>query len=85
MLPLRHRLRVVGANPLKRCLPVHFDFDTEVDRRIYCRYYDDCLDFAVAEQWASWSCKSCAVQENITEDERRAQMFAILKSLQLGR
>ena len=83
MLSLRYRLRVVGAQPYKMCLPIDFDFDEEVDRRIYCRHYDLCLDYAVDEEWISWSCRYCSIRESITEDEMRDQAFEILKTLRL--
>lgn len=66
-------------------LPIDFDFDVETDRRIYCRYYDLCLDYAVIEEWVSWSCKHCPVKESITLDEMREQAFEIFKTLQSER
>lgn len=85
MSGLRQRLKVVGAQPCKMFLPIDFDFDVEVDRRIYCKHYDLCLDYAVLEEWVSWSCKNCSVKESITIDEMRAQAFEILKTLQSER
>ena len=85
ILGLRYRLKVVGARPHKILLPIDFDFDIEIDRRIYCRYYDLCLDYAVEEEWVSWSCKRCQVEELITVDEIRDQAFEIIKTLRLER
>jgi hypothetical protein len=82
MTGLRYRLKTVGAQPCRMVLPIDFDFNIEVDRRIYCRHYDLCLDYAVEESWVSWSCKHCAVKESITVEEMRAQAFEILKTIQ---
>jgi hypothetical protein len=29
------------------------------ERNIFCPYYEDCLDYAVARSWKSWNCSEC--------------------------
>jgi len=41
---------------------------SQVNRQVFCRYYGDCLDQAIEEKWASFSCEKCESYE----DERLA-------------
>lgn len=75
------RLYVLGAKPRERKLPLEPDFDIEVDRRIYCRHYGTCLDYAFVKKWVSWSCGNCPIVEKINVEELRQQAFEISKVL----
>ena len=35
------------------------DRDVAKHRRIFCGWYEHCLDQAVAGRWASWTCEHC--------------------------
>lgn len=72
---------MIGAKPRERKLPLEPDFNIEVDRRIYCRHYETCLDFAFAKKWVSWSCGDCPIVDKIALEELRCQAFEISKVL----
>lgn len=73
------KLLLIGASPKRRRIPVSDDFDIESDRRVYCKHYSTCLDYAVSEKWVSWTCKDCTINEPITIDDKRAVVFEIVK------
>ncbi len=35
------------------------DGDVGKHRRLFCGWYDHCLDRAIAGNWASWTCERC--------------------------
>lgn len=39
---------------------------SQVNRRVFCQYYGDCLDHAIEKRWAGFSCEEC----KSFEDER---------------
>lgn len=39
-------------------------------RRLWCRKYDRCLNFAVARGWSGFDCGGCDVRDEVSEDER---------------
>ena len=44
-------------------------------RRLYCGYYDRCLDFSIARGWQSFTCTRCPLAE-YADTEPRAGAFA---------
>jgi hypothetical protein len=34
------------------------------DRNLFCRYYGDCLDYAVKKAWDDWDCGECTHQSS---------------------
>ncbi len=40
----------------------------QVKRRVFCRFYDECLDHAVAKDWAGFSCEKCKGSDPIEWD-----------------
>ena len=35
----------------------------EVRRNVFCRYYGECLDYAIRKKWPGFSCQSCECYE----------------------
>ncbi len=56
-----------GSNPL--AWVSLFDSTVDGERRVHCQRYDNCLSFAAANNWTSWSCRGCTVNEKISMDE----------------
>lgn len=41
-------------------------------RNLYCRFYNDCLDYAVKGSWQTWNCSQCPyklIRHSIAECE----------------
>lgn len=55
-------------------------------RRLYCRFYDDCLTTALQADWDGFACNSCDVCVPLDAERRRADMegFAVMWSLALS-
>lgn len=56
-------------------------------RRLYCVYYDDCLEQAIAGRWENFTCRACAIRREIPAHLRRVQggsILAALASMDLG-
>ncbi|MBI3182360.1 MAG: hypothetical protein HYZ28_09475 [Myxococcales bacterium] len=64
-----------GPRPTPLELPIRNERDVEFHRNLYCRFYDQCLDFSVKESWASWTCHHCPLFGS-QEDAPRAREFA---------
>lgn len=74
------RLVQIGAKPKRRYIPIDLDSgEIARERRIYCLYYDACLDYAEVEDWVSWSCAQCPIEARISIEEMREQAFEICK------
>jgi len=58
-------MRSPGANPM-RCATVR-NFD-KVKRRLFCRSYDACLDYAVSQNWPGFTCLECRYYEFLQWD-----------------
>lgn len=41
----------------------------DVERNVFCRFYDDCLDDAIKNSWSGFSCKYCLAYEQIEINE----------------
>ena len=44
-------------------------------RRIWCRFYNDCLTTAVAEGWLGFTCNYCSVTEMTPTADRLKDFF----------
>ena len=53
----------------------------EVDdvRRLDCRRYNACLDYAAAKDWPGFACTQCSVMDPIGEEERATQAAGALR------
>jgi hypothetical protein len=40
----------------------------KVNRRVFCRHYDSCLDYAVEKNWSGFSCEACNSYEFLPGD-----------------
>ncbi len=49
-------LRSSGSNPTP-CNAIRNAHN--VSRRVFCRFYDACLDYAIARNWSGFSCDEC--------------------------
>lgn len=38
-------------------------------RRLNCRHYDTCLDFAIGQDWRGFGCSSCTAHEPLNRQE----------------
>jgi hypothetical protein len=65
------------------CMPVPCEtlsrYDVDEHRRLDCRRYDACLNYADVKQWPSFSCAMCPVNDLISDEERLAQMAAVMR------
>lgn len=41
-----------------------------VDRRVWCRRYQRCLEWASSHGWQGFACRACTVRDEVTEGER---------------
>lgn len=55
---------VSGQNPI-RWRKVEESID--VRRRVFCKYYGDCLNLAITKSWPGFSCEACPVREMETQ------------------
>ena len=77
---LHLQLDVIGAYPMRRYQPIDLASDSVIDRRrVFCKHYELCLDFAEAGCWSSWTCGHCPVEEEVSAEVRRQQAFEISK------
>ncbi|MGA2027477.1 MAG: hypothetical protein ABSH17_10490 [Syntrophobacteraceae bacterium] len=62
-----------------------------VERKVFCKYYECCLDVALSRGWANFSCKSCAdfgpversAREWIEDESQCADLLSVVFGLQL--
>lgn len=54
----------LGSNPTQLAQPLTED-GVDEHRRIKCRRYDNCLAWAAAQGWISWSCSTCEIRESV--------------------
>ena len=60
----------------------------DVDRRVFCRRYPNCLEHACGEGWKGWSCKGCPVEQPITPDQYHTDLpglATLLKAMDITR
>jgi len=79
---IRRKVVEIGAKPQRRFIPITLA-DAEIierERRIYCRHYEACLDYAVEQDWVSWSCAACPVHDEISVEQMRDEAFEIYKA-----
>jgi hypothetical protein len=57
----------------------------EVRRNVFCRYYSECLDYAISRKWPGFSCQSCGCYEQeklegeaLNEDAARCMALAFV-------
>lgn len=51
------------------CAPVDDPEEITKVRRLYCRRYETCLNYAAAAGWVNFSCNSCPVSDVMTDQE----------------
>ena len=44
--------------------------ETEEHREVWCKCYEECLDYAIREGWISFSCKWCEEREEGREERK---------------
>lgn len=78
---IAEKLAAVDANPRERCTVLSFDQISD-HRRVYCRYYDLCLEAAEWARWTSFTCVECTVVEDISPEQKRIEAADICRTLQ---
>ena len=75
------RLPVIGqrADPAQ-LFSTLTDRRVDAHRRVHCRHYDGCLQYAIDSNWQSFSCSRCPVRDELTLDERRNAAPAIFRA-----
>lgn len=74
----------IGARPKRRHLPLEPE-EVFKSRKLYCIFYEKCLHYAMLEDWVSWVCTECPIEEEISMDDKRSQAFEIVKYLKSER
>jgi len=52
---------------LRRTMPIQcaaITKSSQVNRRVFCLHYGDCLDHAIEKRWAGFSCEKCESYED---------------------
>lgn len=52
-----------------------------VERRVLCRQYDECLDYADRLKFPGFSCAECSVQDEMTREEAREDFEGLARLL----
>lgn len=50
-------------------------------RRLFCRFYDDCLEEASEKKWNGFSCKSCHGYETLSGESKKLEQIRLGKTL----
>ncbi len=50
-----------GPHPTELPKTLDPDHILDDDRNLFCEHYIRCLDEAVSQHWASWTCEHCAL------------------------
>jgi hypothetical protein len=51
------------------------------DRKINCRRYEKCLDYAIAQDWYGFHCDACPVDDEFTQDELLAKSYGVFSGV----
>ena len=54
-----------SAMELARLAPSPCRQTARPSRRVFCKHYDECLDFAVAKRWQGFHCGECRAYEPV--------------------
>lgn len=68
-----------GAAPTELHIPLT-PAGVDEHRRIHCRQYDGCVDYATAKVWRSFSCRTCPVRNEWSNEELREQALKVAAS-----
>lgn len=52
-------------------------------RRVYCRFYDRCLDYAADAKWLGFTCRACTVDEPIDDEAHKIENRAVVRRISL--
>lgn len=50
-------------------------------RRVLCRRYENCLNFAFSQNWSGFDCTNCEIDEKITIDDHRRDLEGLANFL----
>jgi len=57
----------------------------KVERKVFCRFYGDCLDYTIQKRWPGFSCHSCECYEqeklegkDLNDDHARCMALAFV-------